>query len=122
MGACLIGGLSFMSSTFSLSVINLTVTILIGACCCTIINTICNICTMKTFRNETGFYIQFLHTIFGIGGLTGPFVVTIFESKSYFVLGIILAIISFIYLFLDNPDNQDVNRITFISQPISKKT
>jgi MFS family permease len=104
--AALIGGLSFMASTFSLTFLNLSVTIFVGASCCIIINVICNICIMKIFpsEGEQGFYIQLLHTIFGVGGLLGPFVVSFLGSKSYFALGLILAIVSLTFLFLSSPD------------------
>lgn len=122
-GAILVGGFSFMVSSLSLTFLNLSVSILFGACCCIIINVICNICTMKIFpkEEEQGYYIQLLHTIFGIGGLLGPFVVAECGSKSYFILGIILMLCSVSYLFLRSPDSGNTRRSTQIAKPINKK-
>jgi hypothetical protein len=61
---------------------------------------------MKSFPDETGFYIQLLHSIFGIGGLIGPFIVAMFGLKSYFVLGIAMTLSSVIFLFLENPESK----------------
>jgi len=78
---------------------------------------------MKIFteEGEQGFYIQLLHTIFGIGGLLGPFVVAMFGNQSYFVLGIILAIVSISFFFLSSPDGGEAGRISQIAKPISKR-
>ncbi len=61
---------------------------------------------MKLFRDEgqPDFWIQILHTVFGIGGLVGPFLVALFGSRSYFILGVVLAVSSFFYLFLTPPE------------------
>lgn len=113
MGSIFIGGISFMLSSFSLTFINLSLTLFVGACCCIIINVTCNVCTMKLYRGEgQDFWIQLLHTVFGIGGLVGPFLVAIFGSSSYFILGIILAFCSVFYLFLQNPDSGEEGRVT----------
>jgi hypothetical protein len=41
-----------------------------------------------------------LHSLFGIGGLIGPFLVAIFGSQSYLILGIFLAFMSVCFYFL----------------------
>lgn len=120
-GSTIVGGISFMLSVTSLSFLNLTITLFVGSACCIIMNVVCNICTMKVFRGEEGFWIQLLHTLFGIGGLVGPFLVSICGSKSYFVLGLLMLIISVSYLFLTNPDEGHDGRITEIARPISNK-
>lgn len=76
---------------------------------------------MKLFRDgNQDFWIQILHTIFGVGGLVGPFLVAIFGSKSYFILGITLAIVSFFYFFLQPPDDRESHRVSEIAKPISR--
>ena len=77
---------------------------------------------MQIYNGEgQDFWIQLLHTIFGLGGLIGPFLVAIFGAKSYFYLGIALALCSFVYLILDSPENRSPSRATQIAKPISRK-
>lgn len=118
--AVIIGGISFMLSTMYLTALNLFLTLFLGAACCIIINIICNVCIMKIFKQDQGFWIQLLHTIFGVGGFVGPYLVSIFGSKSYFILGIALAITGLAYPFLHEPDGGEVGRITEIARPISR--
>jgi|JI61114C2RNA_FD_contig_31_1543946_length_337_multi_2_in_0_out_0_1 hypothetical protein len=47
-----------------------------------------------------------LHLVFGIGGLVGPFLVSIFGSQSYIILGVILAVSCVFYFFLQQPDSK----------------
>lgn len=91
-------GISFIISSYSLSTLNLTVTMLIGSICCMILNVVSNVCTMKVFRGEEGYWIQLLHTVFAIGGLIGPILV--------FFLG------KFLFLFCPR-DCTDVYHILF---------
>ena len=121
-GATLIGGISFVISSLSLDFWNLSITMFIGASCCCIINVICNVCTMQIYRGEgQDFWVQLLHTIFGLGGLIGPFLVAIFGADSYFYLGIVLALCSVIYLVIDSPENRPQSRATQVAKPISRK-
>lgn len=69
-----------------------------------ILNVACNICTMKVFRGEEGFWIQLLHTVFAIGGLIGPILVAIFEVNSYFYFGLFMVLISFSFFFITAPE------------------
>lgn len=79
---------------------------------------------MKIFpgEGEQGFYIQLLHTIFGVGGLLGPFIVSELGSKSYFVLGLILAVVSISFLFVSSPDGGEAGRISVIAKPINRRS
>lgn len=68
---------------------------------------------MKLFKNDQpDFWVQILHTVFGIGGLVGPFLVAIFGSRSYFILGIILAVSSVFYFFLHPADSRASERVS----------
>ena len=120
--ACLIGGICFLVSSLSLNFLNLVITMFLGAACCCIINVTCNVCTMHIYKGDgQDYWIQLLHTIFGLGGLIGPFLVAVAGAKSYFVLGLLLALSSFLYIILEGPDNTPKARATEIAKPISTK-
>lgn len=94
MGTTIIGGSSFMISTVSINFWNLSLTMFVGGSCCCIINIVCNSCVIKLYANQKqDYWIQLLHTIFGVGGLLGPFLVSFFGLKSYFILGLLLFIL-----------------------------
>ena len=77
---------------------------------------------MRIYKGDgQDFWIQLLHTIFGLGGLIGPFLVAIFGAKSYFYLGIALALCSVVYLILDSPEQRVHSRVTQIAKPITRK-
>lgn len=121
-GASLIGGICFAISTFSLDFWNLTITIFLGAACCCIINVTCNICTMQLYKGEgQDYWVQLLHTMFGVGGLIGPFIVAFLGAKTYFTLGVCLGISSFAYLIIDSPEMRPASRTTQIAKVISRK-
>lgn len=76
----------------------------VGSASCMILNVVSNICTMKVFRGEEGFWIQLLHTVFAIGGLIGPILVAIFEVNSFFYFGLFMALISILFFFITAPE------------------
>jgi MFS family permease len=122
IGSIFVGGLSFMVSSLSLTFINLALSLFVGASCCCMINITCNVCTMRLFNRDRrpDFWIQILHTVFGVGGLIGPFFVSIFGSRSYFILGIVLAVSSVFFFFLTPPETGP-DRKSEIARPINRK-
>jgi MFS-type transporter involved in bile tolerance (Atg22 family) len=120
VGAITIGGISFIVSSTSLEFWNLAITMLVGAACCCIINITSNISVLKLYGGDRpDFWVQLLHTLFGVGGLIGPFMAAIFGAKTYFVLGICLILIAPIYCLLQSPENRESARKSEIGRPIS---
>ena len=70
------------------------------------INVTCNICVMKLFHQKQDYWIQLLHMLFGVGGLTGPFIVASFKDKSYSILGIALLMSAPLFFILNSPENR----------------
>lgn len=73
--ALLLGmSISLIISSMSLSFFNLTICMFFAALCACSISIITNLCIFKIFIGDRqDFWIQLIHTVFGIGGLVGPF-------------------------------------------------
>ena len=113
IGSVVIGGISFAVSSISLDFWYLAISMFIGASCCCIINVTCNVCVLKLYASERqDYWVQLLHTIFGVGGFIGPFAVAIFGAKTYLFLGILLALTFPLFLILSSPENRESARIT----------
>ena len=67
------------------------------------INVTCNLCVIKLFPRKQDYWVQLLHMLFGVGGLTGPFIVPIFKDKSYLVLGITLLMSAPLFYIFNSP-------------------
>jgi hypothetical protein len=71
-----LAGISLILASLSLSNLNLAFQMFIAAACACSINVITTICIFKIFLGDReDFWIQLIHTVFGIGGLIGPLIV-----------------------------------------------
>lgn len=122
MGIELIGGLSLIGSSLSLSTINLAICMFISAACCCMINVVSNMCILKLYAGDNqDFWVQLLHLIFGAGGLVGPFIIIKFHEHSFFVLGLLFLSCIPIFYLLKAPEARDSVRKSEMCEPISRK-
>ena len=98
-----VGGVSYMVSTMSFSFWNLSLSFFVGGACCCMITVCCNVCVIKLYPKNQDYWVQLLQTLFGIGGLAGPFIVAIFKDRSYFVLGAILLMSTPLFYIFSSP-------------------
>ena len=63
-----------------------------------------NIAVLQCFaHSNSSMWLQLIHGIFGIGGLTGPFAVYFFELQTLSILGFISLCAIIFYFYLPNP-------------------
>ena len=100
-------GLSLIISSFSMSFINLAITMFISAACCCMMNVITNLCIFKLFIGDRqDYWVQLIHLVFGIGGLVGPMIVISYEHKGMLVIGIVFMLTMIPIWFLKSPENR----------------
>jgi len=113
MASILICGISFLISSLSFDSWNLCISIFFGSSCCCTINIICNACVIKLYADgRQDYWVQLLHTIFGVGGLIGPLITSVTGSSTYFYLGILLLITTPLFIIFESPENRDSARKT----------
>ena len=66
-----------------------------------------NVCMLEVFTaQELQKWLLFVHGSFGIGGLTGPFIVYLLSFKSFFLYGLLmLAIVPFLWI-VPSPESE----------------
>ncbi len=100
----LVGGIAFLVSSYSFNFIFIGICFFFGAVSCCNIAATSNICVIRLFENnDQQFWLQILSIMFGVGGLAAPFFISIFEEKTFSVLGVLFILGSPILYFIQQP-------------------
>ena len=78
----------------------------IGAVSYSFLEVMINVCIYLTHKaSEMSFWMQLINSLFGIGGLLGPYLVYVFEGSSYISFGVFIALLIPFYYSLQSPEH-----------------
>lgn len=84
------------------------ISIFISCIFCAQVNIFEHICIIETFkRDNLDAWLQINHGAFGVGGLLGPYIVYVFEERSFVVIGIICLATTLPYFKLRSPGQSE---------------
>ena len=69
-----------------------------------IVNILVNVCVVETQKSgDVYFWMLILHGTYGIGGLLGPLLISVFGIKSYFIIAVLLGLLAPFYYKFKSP-------------------
>lgn len=118
----LIISISLILSSLSLTFINLSVWMFIAAAASCMISIVANLCIFKIFIGDRqDFWIQLIHTVFGVGGLLGPMLAIYFEEKGMMAIGVLMFFTFIPVALLKSPEAREDVRKSAVAFELSKK-
>jgi hypothetical protein len=81
-----------------------SVIIIVVAMLVSMINILVNVCVVEIQKNgDIHFWMLILHGTYGLGGLLGPMLISVFGIESYFIVGVLLGLLAPFYYRLKSP-------------------
>lgn len=103
--------LLFISMTLFTYIVNFvfqSFIIILIAMLCSMINILVNVCVVESQKSsDVHFWMLVLHGTYGIGGLISPMLISLFDIESYFIMGVLLGLLSPFYYKLQSPEAND---------------
>ncbi len=72
---------------------------------CSMMNILVNVCVVESQKSgDVHFWMLVLHGTYGIGGLISPILISIFDIRSYFIMGVFFGLLAPLYYKLKSPE------------------
>ena len=122
VGTSLVSSAIFITNTLSLSDFNLFATFVVMAASSILFSGTGIGITFQLYPDSAAFYVQLRGFVFGVGAITGPLLVGVFELKTYVYLGLLMLLPVVFFLRYPVPNINTGEATTSQSKPfISSK-